>query len=70
MLDLMVFGGVAVALAGVVQVASWRQSRLASPVALLREGMAGFEGADAEALRAEFRRSGVTLPDRRPVTGF
>jgi len=70
MLDVMVFGGVAVALAGVVQVASWRQSRLASPVALLREGMAGFEGADAEALRAEFRRSGVTLPDRRPVTGF
>ena len=70
MLDLMVFGGVVVALAGVVQFASWRQSRVSSPTALLREGMTGFEGSDAEALRAEFRRSGVTLPERRRVTGF
>jgi hypothetical protein len=70
MLDLMVFGGVAVALAGVVQVAARRQRRLASPIALLREGMDGLDGADAEALRAEFRRSGVALPSRRDVTGF
>jgi hypothetical protein len=70
MTDLMVFGGVVVALAGVVQVASRHQSRAASSVALLREGMMGLEGAEAEALRAEFRRSGVALPDHRHVTGF
>jgi hypothetical protein len=70
MTDLMVFGGVVVALAGVVQVASRHQSRAASPVALLREGMMGLEGSEAEALRAEFRRSGVAVPDRRHVDGF
>jgi hypothetical protein len=70
MLDLMVFGGVAVALAGVVQVTARRQSRTASTTALLREGMAELEGADAEALRAEFQRSGVSLPERRHATGF
>jgi hypothetical protein len=70
MLDLMVVGGVVVALAGVVQVASRRQSRFASPAALLREGMTGFEGSDAEAFRAEFRRSGVALPERSRVIGF
>jgi hypothetical protein len=70
MLDLMVFGGVVVALAGVVQVASRRQGRFASPTALLREGMRGFEGSDAEAIRAEFRRSGVALPERHHTPGF
>lgn len=70
MLDLMFYGGVVVALAGVVQVAARRQGRFASPASLLREGMMGLEGADAEALRAEFRRSGVALPERRHVTGF
>jgi hypothetical protein len=70
MLDLMLFGGVVVALAGVLQVASRRQSRGGSSVSLLREGMVGLEGSDAEALRAEFRRSGITLPDRSLKTGF
>jgi hypothetical protein len=70
MLDLMLFGGVVVALAGVVQVASRRQSRWASSVSLLREGIAGMKGADAEALRAEFRRSGITMPDPRRGTWF
>jgi hypothetical protein len=70
MLDLVLFGGVVVAFAGVVQAAARRQSRGASPVALLREGMTGFEGSDAEAFRAEFRRSGVTLPERSRPTGF
>ena len=70
MLDLMLAGGVVVALAGVLQVASRRQSRCASAVSLLREGMAGFEGPDAEAFRAEFRRSGVALPERQRPAGF
>ena len=70
MLDLMVLGGVVVAVAGVVQVTTRRQRRVTSPEALLREGMEGFEGSDAEAVRAEFRRSGVALPERRQMTGF
>jgi hypothetical protein len=32
--------------------------------------MGRLEGADAEALRAEFRRSGVALPGHRPPAGF
>jgi hypothetical protein len=70
MLDLMLAGGVVVALAGVLQVTARRQSRCASPVALLREGMVGFEGPDAEAVRAEFRLSGVALPERQRPVGF
>ena len=70
MLDLMFVGGIVIALAGVLQTATRRQRRSASPVALLREGMGGFEGADAEAFRAEFRRSGVALPNRRLPAGF
>jgi hypothetical protein len=70
MLDLIVAGGFVVAIAGVFQVASRRARGSASPVSLLREGMAGFEGADAEALRAEFRRSGVALPERCHPAGF
>jgi hypothetical protein len=70
MLDLMLAGGVVVAIAGVLQAARRRQSRCASPVALLREGMVGFEGPDAEAFRAEFRRSGVALPERQRPAGF
>jgi len=70
MVDLMVLGGVVVAVAGVMQVTARRQRRTASPIALLREGVEGLEGADAEALRAEFRRSGVSLPKRRHPIGF
>ena len=70
MLDLMVFGGVVVALAGVVQIASRRERQDVSPAALLREGMTGFEGSDAEAVRAEFRRSGLALPERHRTPGF
>jgi hypothetical protein len=70
MLDLALVGGIVVALAGVIQTVTWRQRRGSSPVALLREGMEGFEGSDAEAFRAEFRRSGVVLPSRRPPIGF
>ena len=70
MLDLVLTGGVIVVLAGVLQVASRRQSRTASPISLLREGMGGFEGPEAEAFRAEFRRSGVALPHRHQPTGF
>jgi len=70
MLDLMLAGGLVVALAGVLQTAARRSRRRASAVTLLQEGMAGFEGADAEALRAEFRRSGVVLPERRRPAGF
>ena len=70
MLDLMLMGGVVVALAGVLQTAARRQCRDASATALLQEGMGGFEGSDAEALRAEFRRSGVILPRHRPPAGF
>ena len=70
MLDLMLAGGFVVALAGVLQTAVRRLGRRASAVTLLQEGMAGFEGADAEAFRAEFRRSGVVLPERRHPAGF
>ena len=70
MLDLMLTGGLVVAIAGVLQAASRRQTRKASLVSLLREGMDGLEGPDAEALRAEFRRSGVSLPCRSLPVGF
>jgi hypothetical protein len=70
MLDWMVAGGIVVALAGVLQTTARRQRRRASPVRLLQEGMGGFQGADAEAFRAEFRRSGVSLPERRDPIGF
>ena len=70
MLDLVLGGGLLVALAGVIQTAARRQRRHAAPEALLQEGMAGFEGSDAEAFRAEFRRSGVALPERRDAVGF
>jgi len=70
MLDLVLAGGFVVAIAGVLQAASRRQSQCASAESLLREGMVGFEGADAEAFRAEFRRSGVDLPERRRPIGF
>ena len=70
MLDLMLAGGLVVALAGILQTAARRQRRSASAVTLLQEGMGGFEGADAEALRAEFRRSGIVLPERRCPAGF
>jgi hypothetical protein len=70
MLDLVFLGGIVVALAGVLQATMRRQRRVASPLSLLREGMTGFEGSDAEAFRAEFRRSGVVLPERRTPAGF
>jgi hypothetical protein len=70
MLDLMLAGGLLVALAGVLQAASRRRTHTASGAALLREGLMGFEGADAEAIRAEFRRSGVSLPERHRPAGF
>ena len=70
MLDLMLTGGILVALAGVLQGAARRERRRASSVSLLQEGMGEFEGADAEAVRAEFRRSGVALPERRHPIGF
>lgn len=70
MLDLMLAGGFVVAIAGVLQAASRRQHRRASPESLLREGMEGFAGPDAEALRAEFRRSGIALPERHRPIGF
>jgi hypothetical protein len=58
MLDFMLAGGFVVVIAGVLQAASRRKSRYASNESLLREGMAGFEGPDAEAFRAEFRGAG------------
>ena len=70
MLDLVFVGGIVVALAGVLQSTTWRRRRGASHVSLLQEGMDGFEGSDAEAFRAEFRRSGVALPRRRLPVGF
>jgi hypothetical protein len=70
MLDLMLAGGLVVALAGVLQASSRRSRGVASGASLLREGMAGFEGADAEAVRAEFRRSGIALPERQRPAGF
>ena len=51
MLDLVFAGGVLVAIAGVFQAATRRDRRRATAVSLLREGMSGFEGADAEAFR-------------------
>jgi hypothetical protein len=70
MLDLMLTGGIVVALAGVLQTVARRERRGAPSLRLLQEGMGGFEGADAEAIRAEFRGSGVALPERRHPAGF
>ena len=68
MLDVILTGGLVIVFAGVVQTVSRR--RRASAVDLLQEGMVGFHGSDAEAFRAEFRRSGVELPERRGPVGF
>jgi hypothetical protein len=70
MLDLMLTGGIVVAVAGALQRVAGRERRGASSVRLLQEGMGGFEGADAEAVRAEFRGSGVALPERSHPSGF
>ena len=70
MLDLMLVGGFVVALAGVFQVTSRRGRGAASGASLLRAGMEAFEGPDAEAVRAEFRRSGIALPERQRPAGF
>ena len=70
MLDFVLAGGFVVAILGVLQTASRRQHRRASPESLLREGMEGFAGPDAEAFRAEFRRSGIALPVRHRPIGF
>lgn len=70
MLDLLLAGGFVIALAGVLQVASRRKRESASAVSLLREGLVGFEGPEAEAFRAEFRRSGIVLPERSCPAGF
>jgi hypothetical protein len=66
MLNLMLATGLGVALAGVFQVTR-RHRGPASDVTLLQDGVAGLEGPDAEAFRAEFRRSGVALPERPPL---
>jgi hypothetical protein len=70
MLDMALAGGLAVALAGVVEVAASRSRRTWSGIALLRQTMERLEGADAETLRAELRRSGVVLPERARPRGF
>ena len=70
MLDLLFAGGILVAVAGVLQTAARWERRGASTVSLLREGMGEFDGADAEAFRAEFRKSGVVPPERRTPIGF
>ena len=70
MLDVILAGGLVVALAGVLQITARREARSASAVALLREGLEGFDGPDAEAYRAEFRRSGIVLPERQHPAGF
>lgn len=70
MLDLIFAGGFVVAVAGALQTLSRRQSESAPAVSLLRQGLAGFEGADAQAVRAEFQRSGIALPERHRPAGF
>jgi hypothetical protein len=69
-LDAVLAGGFVVAVVGVLQIRAQRDRRSASAVSLLREGMKRFEGPEAEAVRAEFRRSGVVLPERRQPVGF
>lgn len=70
MVDLMVVGGVAVALAGVIGISEWRQRWLTDSTSLIRDAMASAQGPEAEALRAEFRRSGVTPPERLGASQF
>jgi hypothetical protein len=70
MLDVILAGGLVVALAGVLQITARREGRSASAVALLREGLEGLDGPDAEAYRSEFRRSGIVLPERQHPAGF
>jgi hypothetical protein len=69
-LDAVLAGGLVVAVVGVLQIRARRDRRSASAVSLLLKGMERFEGPDAEAMRAEFRRSGVVLPKRRRPVGF
>ncbi len=68
-METLLLGGMALALAGVVQVSVRRARRTWSPVAAIRQGLAQLEGSEAETLRAEFRRS-VAPPERRPTHGF
>jgi hypothetical protein len=65
-----VVAGVAVVLAGVIGVAQWRDRWGANAASLIRDAMRSVEGPDAEALRAEFRRSGVAVPERSVEAGF
>jgi hypothetical protein len=37
---------------------------------MIRWAMEGLEGADLDALRAEFHRGGVAPPFQRPLKGF
>ena len=69
MVETVLLGGIALALAGVVQVSVGRAGRTWSPVAAIRQGLSQLEGSEAETLRAEFRRS-VAPPERRPPHGF
>jgi hypothetical protein len=69
-LDVALAAGLVIALVGVLQIRGRRDRRSASAISLLREGMDGLEGPDAEAVRAEFRRSGVALPERHRQVGF
>jgi hypothetical protein len=70
MVDAVILGGVAVALAGMVGVSAWRQGRLTSAATLIRDAMANAHGPEAEALRPEFRRSGVIPPEPRGRPSF
>jgi hypothetical protein len=70
MLDVVLAGGLVVAVAGVVEAAASRSRRQWSGVALLRQTIEHLDGADAETLRAELRRSGLTLPERAQPRGF
>ena len=68
--EFMGVGAVIVAVIGVLEVSAWRSRRPRrdpDSVSLVRAAMLGDE---AEAVRAEFRRSGICPPERGVVRGF
>jgi hypothetical protein len=70
MVEVVLVGGMAVALAGVVGMGRWRRRWTSSAASLIRDAVASVDGPEAEALRAEFRESGVALPERLERSGL
>lgn len=68
--EIVLVGGLVVVMAGVLEVSTrpyWGPGRRPRPESVIRELM---QGPEAEAVRAEFRRSGICPPEPRRSVAF